>query len=42
MGFAALSSEVASGQVLLTGDPVLKDSMDRWLGLSPFARGGGE
>ncbi|WP_108046326.1 helix-turn-helix domain-containing protein [Bosea sp. 124] len=39
MGLAKLSAEVDSGHIQLTGDSVIARSMDRWLGLSPFARG---
>jgi hypothetical protein len=38
MGFATVKAEVEAGNVELVGDRQLKDSMQMWLGLSPFAR----
>lgn len=38
MGHETVAGAVRSGALLLTGDRALADSMERWLGLSPFAR----
>lgn len=38
MGLATVASELAKGRLELTGDAALKQSMERWLGLSPFAK----
>lgn len=37
MGIASVRDEVASGRLELHGDQALARSMQRWLGLSPFA-----
>lgn len=39
MGLAQVKSEVESGRLDLSGDPEIARSMQKWLGLSPFARG---
>jgi DNA-binding HxlR family transcriptional regulator len=38
MGLASMAREVASGRVQLTGSAELAASVQRWLGLSPFAK----
>jgi DNA-binding HxlR family transcriptional regulator len=38
MGVASVEGELDAGRLLLTGDVVLQRSMQRWLGLSPFAK----
>ncbi|MFZ5789383.1 MAG: winged helix-turn-helix transcriptional regulator [Pseudomonadota bacterium] len=38
MGLATVQGEVDAGRLLLTGDIGLQRSMQRWLGLSPFAK----
>jgi DNA-binding HxlR family transcriptional regulator len=38
MGHAILKAEVEAGRIVLTGDKNLARSMQRWLGLSPFAK----
>lgn len=38
MGFETVASAVRSGALTLTGDRQLAANMQRWLGLSPFAR----
>lgn len=38
MGFATLRGEVEAGRIETIGDRALMRSMDRWLGLSPFAK----
>jgi len=38
MGLASVEGEVDAGRLLLTGDVALQRSMQRWLGLSPFAK----
>jgi DNA-binding HxlR family transcriptional regulator len=38
MGVASVQGEVDAGRLMLTGDVVLQRSMQRWLGLSPFAK----
>ena len=38
MGLATVKGEVEAGNLELVGDPQLKDSMQTWLGLSPFAK----
>jgi DNA-binding HxlR family transcriptional regulator len=38
MGIAAMAREIENGQIQLTGDAELARSMQRWLGLSPFAK----
>lgn len=38
MGHETVAGAVRSGALLLTGERGLADSMERWLGLSPFAR----
>ena len=37
MGLSRLKEEVAGGAIRLDGDPGVARSMERWLGLSPFA-----
>ena len=37
MGLTSVRAEVAAGRLKLDGDGHLKTSMQRWLGLSPFA-----
>jgi DNA-binding HxlR family transcriptional regulator len=37
MGLASVRGEIDSGRLELHGDRVLADSMQQWLGLSPFA-----
>ena len=38
MGFATVAKEVEAGHVELIGDAEVARSMQRWLGLSPFAK----
>jgi len=38
MGVASVQGEVDAGRLMLTGDVALQRSMQRWLGLSPFAK----
>jgi DNA-binding HxlR family transcriptional regulator len=38
MGHSTLKSEVAAGNIELTGDKVIINSMSQWLGLSPLAK----
>jgi DNA-binding HxlR family transcriptional regulator len=38
MGLASVAGEVDAGRLILTGDMALQRSMQRWLGLSPFAK----
>lgn len=38
MGLSTVADELRRGRLELTGAPALKQSMDRWLGLSPFAK----
>lgn len=38
MGLCTVAGEVAAGRLELTGAAPLKRSMERWLGLSPFAK----
>jgi DNA-binding HxlR family transcriptional regulator len=38
MGLATVQGEVDAGHLLLTGEMELRRSMQRWLGLSPFAK----
>ncbi len=37
MGLTTVRKEVAAGNLKLTGDSAVADSMQAWLGLSPFA-----
>jgi DNA-binding HxlR family transcriptional regulator len=37
MGLSTVRESTASGKLMLTGDRLLADHMQRWLGLSPFA-----
>src|SRR5690606_28748242 len=37
MGLVTVRGEIAAGRMKLDGDGALKASMQRWLGLSPFA-----
>jgi DNA-binding HxlR family transcriptional regulator len=39
MGFTSVAAEVRAGKLMLTGSADMRESMQRWLGLSPFARG---
>ena len=39
MGLAQVKAEIESGRLDLSGDPEIAKSMQKWLGLSPFARG---
>lgn len=39
MGVTNIKAEVGAGRLDLSGDPELAKSMQKWLGLSPFARG---
>jgi DNA-binding HxlR family transcriptional regulator len=38
MGLASVQGEIDASRLLLTGDTGLQRSMQRWLGLSPFAK----
>jgi DNA-binding HxlR family transcriptional regulator len=38
MGITSVQGEIDAGRLLLTGDVGLQRSMQRWLGLSPFAK----
>ena len=38
MGLTTVAREVEAGQVELIGDPEIAKSMQKWLGLSPFAK----
>jgi hypothetical protein len=38
MGHSTLKSEVDAGKIELTGDKVIANSMNEWLGLSPLAK----
>jgi len=38
MGLLTLKAEMDAGRIELTGDKMLAHSMQRWLGLSPFAK----
>jgi DNA-binding HxlR family transcriptional regulator len=38
MGLSTVSREVSAGKVELTGDRAIARSMQKWLGLSPFAK----
>jgi DNA-binding HxlR family transcriptional regulator len=38
VGLSTVEAEVAAGQIELIGDKALARSMQRWLGLSPFAK----
>jgi DNA-binding HxlR family transcriptional regulator len=37
MGFSTLKSEIEGGNIVMTGDEALANSMHKWLGLSMFA-----
>ncbi len=39
MGFTTVADEIRAGHLVMTGEARLRDSMQRWLGLSPFAKG---
>jgi DNA-binding HxlR family transcriptional regulator len=39
MGFSTVAEESRAGRVQMTGSVALRESMQRWLGLSPFAKG---
>ncbi len=38
MGVSSLKSEIDAGNIELTGDRSIANSMHSWLGLSPFAK----
>jgi DNA-binding HxlR family transcriptional regulator len=38
MGLAGIAAEIEAGRVQLTGGEAVRQSMQRWLGLSPFAK----
>jgi len=38
MGYETVRTAVGRGTIVLTGDPGLASQMQRWLGLSPFAK----
>jgi len=38
MGHSTVAKEVEAGNIELTGDKAIIDSMNRWLGLSPLAK----
>ena len=38
MGLSTVDKEVKAGNIDLTGDPAIARSMQKWLGLSPFAK----
>ena len=38
MGLSTVQKEIDAGQIELVGDKELAQSMQRWLGLSPFAK----
>jgi DNA-binding HxlR family transcriptional regulator len=38
MGLSTVDKEVNAGNIDLTGDPAIARSMQKWLGLSPFAK----
>ena len=38
MGISTMQQEIAAGQIELIGDNAIAHSMQRWLGLSPFAK----
>jgi len=38
MGLSSVQTEIAAGQIELIGDKSLAQSMQKWLGLSPFAK----
>jgi len=38
MGLATVAREVGAGRLRLSGSSLLRDTMERWLGLSPFAK----
>jgi hypothetical protein len=39
MGLATVQGEMDAGRLDLTGDRAIARTMQKWLGLSPFARG---
>jgi DNA-binding HxlR family transcriptional regulator len=39
MGFTTVADEIRAERLLMTGSVALRESMQRWLGLSPFAKG---
>lgn len=39
MGFTTVADELRAERLSLTGEPLLRQSMQRWLGLSVFAKG---
>ena len=38
MGLSTVKTEIDAGQIELIGDPEVASSMQKWLGLSPFAK----
>ena len=38
MGMTTVKKEIAAGQMELIGDKTIAQSMQQWLGLSPFAK----
>ncbi|MCW3783840.1 winged helix-turn-helix transcriptional regulator [Defluviimonas salinarum] len=40
MGYSALETEIANDRIYVSGDPILIRSVDRWLGLCPYAEAG--
>ncbi len=41
MGFTTVGEEIRAERLRITGEAKLRESMQRWLGLSPFAKGKG-
>jgi hypothetical protein len=39
MGFSTVADELRAGRLQMSGSVALRESMQRWLGLSPFAKG---
>jgi DNA-binding HxlR family transcriptional regulator len=39
MGFSTVADELRAGRLIMSGSAALRESMQRWLGLSPFAKG---
>jgi hypothetical protein len=38
MGLSTMADEIRAGQIELIGDKTVAQSMQQWLGLSPFAK----
>jgi hypothetical protein len=38
MGHTSIRQELAANRIEMTGDKAIAQSMQRWLGLSPFAK----